>query len=462
MRLLRRKDVNMLEGSIIKGLLAMALPIMLANVIQSMYNIIDMRVLKQFDPGDGLAIGAVSACSNLNSLITSLVIGISTGSNVIVARYIGRKDPESRDRAMHTALAFSIVAGIVLAGTGILGAPYFLTWTNCDPVLLPDAVLYFRMYFAGVPVLLLHNFLASFLRATGDSQRLMATSLTGGAVKVAATFLFVGGIRLGILGVSFATLVSWFVYLGLDLRVLLPKDRAGVRVRPREIRFHKKEMGEILRVGIPAGLQQALYSVANVIIVSTVNTFGKEATAGLGIANQYDNILYQICTAVTVSVMPYVSQNIGAGNVKRAKQAMLRGFCITLCLAGGLGTMSAIFSRQLAGFMSGDPLVIAHAREKMIIISSTYFICGIDRMIGQSLRAMGKPMAATISTMIWMCAFRFFWVYVVYPYLPQGNLTSLYLVWPIGWVLSIVTLLCIFFPTVKKLDKKVALGKNAI
>ena len=460
--MLKRKDVNMLEGSIVKGLLAMALPIMLANVIQSMYNIIDMRVLKQFDPGDGLAIGAVSACGTLTNLITALVIGVSTGSNVIVARYIGRKDPESRDRAMHTALAFSIMAGIILATIGVIGAPYFLTWTNCDPELLPGAVLYFRMYFSGVPILLLHNFLASFLRATGDSRRLMATSLTGGAVKVAGTFLFVGGLRLGIMGVSLATLVSWFVYLGLDLRVLLPKDRAGVRVRPREIRFHKKEMVEILHVGVPAGLQQALYSIANVIIVSTVNTFGKEATTGLGIANQYDNILYQICTAVTVSVMPYVSQNIGAGNVKRAKQSMLRGFFITFSLGGGLGALSAIFSRELASFMSGDPLVIAHAREKMIIISSTYFLCGTDRIIGQSLRAMGKPMAATISTMVWMCAFRFFWVYVVYPFLPQGNLTSLYLVWPIGWLLSIFTLLCVFFPTVKKLGEKAALGNTAI
>ena len=452
----------MLEGSIVKGLLAMALPIMIANVIQSMYNIIDMRVLKQFDPGDGLAIGAVSACSNLTNLITALVIGVSTGSNVIVARYIGRKDPESRDRSMHTALAFSMIAGITLTIIGIVGAPHFLKWTNCSSELLPDATLYFRMYFGGVPVLFLHNFLASFLRATGDSRRLMATSLTGGAVKVASTFLFVGGLRLGILGVSFATLLSWVVYLALDLRVLLPKDRSAVQIRIKDIRFHKKEMLEILHVGVPAGLQQALYSIANVIIVSTVNTFGKEATTGLGIANQYDNILYQICTAVTSSVIPYVSQNIGANNVKRAKQAMLRGFFITLSLGGGLGALSAIFSHSLASFMSGDPLVIAHAREKMVIISSTYFLCGTDRIVGQSLRAMGKPLVATISTMVWMCAFRFFWVYVVYPYLPQGNLTSLYLVWPIGWLLSIVCLLCVFFPTVKKLGQRAALGNAAI
>ena len=460
--MLKRKDVNMLEGSIVKGLLAMALPTMLANVVQSMYSIVDMRVLKMFDPGDGLAIGAVSACGNLTSLITALVIGIATGSNVIVSRYIGRKDPESRDKAMHTALAFSILAGIVLSLIGVIGAPYFLTWTNTDPDLMSQAVLYFRMYFGGVMILLSHNFLGSFLRASGDSRRLMATSLTGGAVKVIGTVVFVGGFKLGILGVSLATLVSWCVYVGLDLRVLLPKGRAPVQVRLKEVRFHKKEMKEILHVGVPAGLQQALYSIANVIIVSTVNTFGKEATTGLGIANQYDGILYQICTAVTVSVMPYVSQNIGAGNVKRAKQAMVRGFLITFCIAGGLGALSATFSHSLAGFMTGNPHAIVHAQEKMVIISSTYFLCGIDRMIGQSLRAMGKPMAATISTMVWMCAFRFFWVYVVYPFLPQGSLTSLYMVWPIGWTLSIITLLCIFFPTVKKLDKKAAESKMII
>ena len=144
--------------------------------------------------------------------------------------------------------------------------------------------------------------------------------------------------------------------------------------------------------------------------------------------------------------------NMLEGSIVKGLLAMQRGFCIALCL----GALSAIFSRELSGFMSGDPLVIAHAWEKMVIISSTYFLCGTDRIIGQSLRAMGKPMAATVSTMVWMCAFRFFWVYVVYPFLPQGNLTSLYLVWPIGWLLSICTLLCVFFPTVRKLGKKVA------
>ena len=444
---MRRKDVNMLEGSIVKGLLAMALPIMLANVIQSMYNIIDMRVLKQFDPGDGLAIGAVSACGTLINLITSLVIGISTGSNVIVARYIGRKDPESRDRAMHTALSFSLIAGITLTVIGIIGAPYFLTWTNCSPELLPNAVLYFRMYFGGVPILFLHNFLASFLRATGDSRRLMATSLTGGAVKVVATFLFVGGLRLGILGVSCATLVSWFIYLALDLRVLLPKGRAAVQVRIKDIRFHKKEMLEILHIGVPAGLQQALYSIANVIIVSTVNTFGKEATAGLGIANQYDNILYQICTAVTTSVMPYVSQNMGAHNVKRAVQSIWKGVWLTVCIGASFGALSALFSRPLASVMSEDETVIMFARQKMIMISSTYFICGINDIVCAALRGMGRSLSPTIATLVFMCILRFVWVYWIFPLLP--NLTFLYFVWPIGWVLSIITLLFVLVPTVK-------------
>ena len=218
----------------------------------------------------------------------------------------------------------------------------------------------------------------------------------------------------------------------------------------------------MLYIGVPSGLQQALYSVANVIITATVNSFGPEATTGISIANNFDGILYQIVTATALAVMPYVSQNIGAKNVKRALQSVWRGILITICLGASFGALSALFSYQLSSIMSSDPIVIGYSQQKMVIISSTYFICGIDRMIGQSLRAMGKPMAATISTMIWMCAFRFFWVYVVYPYLPQGNLTSLYLVWPIGWALSICTLLCVFLPTVRNLEKKQQLSKSVI
>ena len=200
---------------------------------------------------------------------------------------------------------------------------------------------------------------------------------------------------------------------------------------------------------MPAGLQSCLYSVANVIISATVNSFGPEATTGISIANNYDGILYQICHATSLAVMPYVSQNVGAGNVTRAISSVKKGILITVCLGATFGALSACFAVPLSSVMSSDPVVIAYSQQKMIIISSTYFICGINDIFGAALRGMGKPMVATVSTLVYMCLFRFVWVYLIFPLLP--NLTFLYLVWPIGWVLSIITLLFVFVPTAKKL-----------
>ena len=415
-----RKDVNMLSGSIIKGILTIAIPVMIMNVATSLFNIIDMTVLKTY----GGAVGAVGVCGTLISLITGLVIGVSSGSNVIIARYIGRKDPASVDRAINTAMAFSIAAGIALAIIGVVGAPLFLNWNNCPDELLADASLYFRMYFAGVPILMVYNFCASILRSSGDSLRPMIFLIIGGVVKVLSNLLFVGVFKMGVEGVAFATIISWCVFATLGLTALI-RNKGAVKLCVRNIRFYRREMGQILHIGIPAGMQQALYSIANVIITAEVNKLGPAATTGMSISGNFDGILYQISVATSLAIMPYVSQNIGAGN------------------------------RQLSGIMSSDPEAIKYSMQKMVLISSTYFICGINEILGAALRSMGKPLSSTISVMIWMCAFRFVWVYLIYPLFPK-SLTYLYLVWPIGWVMSSLTLLFVLIPTVKKLKRKAA------
>lgn len=448
---MRKNDVNMLSGSITKGLFTISIPIMVMNVLQSLFNIVDMTILKSYDPGNGIAIGAVGVCGSLITLITGLVIGVATGANVTIAKNIGRKDQDSIDRAVGSAIMFSIVAGLALALIGISGAALFLQWTNCPDRLLSEATRYFRLYFAGVPILMVYNFCASILRSSGDSRRPMVFLTIGGVVKVLLTYLFVAQFELGVGGVAFATIISWGVTAVLGLTVLI-RNKGVVRLQAKHLRFYKTELSQILHIGIPDGLQRGLYSVANVIITATVNSFGPEATTGISIANNYDGILYQICTATALAVMPYVSQNIGAKNVKRAMQSVWKGILITTCLGASFGSLSAIFSKQLASIMSSDPAVIAYAQQKMILISSTYFICGINDIFGAALRGMGKPVASTTTTLLYMCAFRFVWVYLIFPLLP--NLTFLYLVWPIGWILSIITLLFIFFPTTKKLKQE--------
>ncbi len=437
----------MLQGSIFKGLLAIALPIMLMNVTQSLFNVVDMTVLKIFDTGDGYAVGAVGSCGMLISLVSGLVIGISAGSNVIVAKHIGRGEQESTERAMGASIFFSLVGGGLLLAVGVTCARTFLVWPNCPAELLDGATLYFQLYFAGAPILALYSFAAAILRAAGDSKSPMVYLILGGVAKLVFNLLFVGAFSMGVAGTAFATLISWSVTAVLSILALI-RFRGTVRLKLKRIRPYAIELKEILLVGVPAGLQQGLYSIANVVITSTVNTFGPDAATGISIANQFDNILYQISVAPSLAVMPYVSQNIARGNVKRASRAVSRGMLITVALGASFGALSAIFSPQLSSLMSDSAAVIDYSCQKMMIISSTYFICGINEIMGASLRGMGKPIVPTIATFVFMCALRFLWVYAIFPLFP--NLTFLYLVWPIGWVLSIATLLLFFFPTLRR------------
>ncbi len=442
-----KKDVNMLSGSIVKGILTIAFPIMIMNVLQSLFNIVDMTVLKTYDT-DGMSVGAVGACSTLITLISNLVIGIATGANVVVAKHLGRRDTFHAEKAAGTAIAFSIVAGVALTVIGVSGADLFLRWVNCPEELLSRAVLYFRLYFAGVPILMVYNFCSAILRSSGNSGQIMTISLVGGVVKLVSTYLFVAVFRMGIPGVSAATILSWCVYLFMGLYALTRKD-STVRIRKEYIRFEMDELKATLHIGVPTGLQMGLYAIANVIISATVNSFGKEATTGISIANTFDGVMYNVSHATSLAVLPYVSQNIGAGNVKRATQSVWKGIFVTICIGGTLGGLSAIFAPQLSSIMSDDPVVIAYSCQKMVLISATYFICGINDIFSAALRGMGKPLVPTITTLIFMCAFRFFWVYVVFPLVP--NLTFLYLVWPIGWVACIIIALFVFFPRVKYL-----------
>ncbi|MBO5347114.1 MAG: MATE family efflux transporter [Lachnospiraceae bacterium] len=444
-----RKEVNMLSGSIVKGLLTIAIPIMVMNVGQSLFNIVDMTILKTYGTSEGM-VGAVGACSTLISLITGLLIGCSTGANVVIARYIGQGSEEHVEKAVGTSILFSVIGGLLLLVVGVSFAETFLRWTNCPEELLAEAALYFRLYFAGVPILMIYNFCAAILRSAGDSRRPMIFLLLGGAVKVILTYIFVAVFHLAIVGVACSTIISWAVTAALAVYVLLKNDGA-VKIKVNRIRLYKQELSSILGIGIPAGLQQALYSVANVVISATVNSFGAEATTGISIANNFDIVLYHISTATSLAVMPYVSQNVAKGNIKRATQTVKKGIMITVCLGATFGALSAVFSAELSSIMSSEPAVIAYSQQKMIIISSTYFLCGINEIMGAALRGMGRPTIPTIATLIFMCAIRFPWVYLVFPHF--RNLTFLYLIWPIGWVLSIIMLLCFYVPTVKKLSE---------
>ena len=441
------KERSILSGSVFKGLLFMAIPIMAMNAFQTLFGIIDMTVLGIMV--DDNAVGAVGSSGMLISLTTGLLIGIATGSTVVVARHISRNESEALNKAVGTSVLFALISGILLMIMGILGAKTLLIWINCPESLLKDAARYFRMYFCAVPFLLLYNFCAAILRANGDTKRPMIFLLTGGIVKITLNFTITALFDVTVEGVAIATIASNLVASLLTFRALL-KGNTVVKFRFKYFKIYKDELKEILFIGVPAGLQSALYSLANTVISATVNTFGAAATKGISIANQFDGVLYQISIATSYATVSYVSQNVAVGNIKRVKESIYKSILITVLFGTTFGTLSAVFSGSLSGIMSQDPEVIAYSMQKMMIISSTYFICGINEVMCSTMRGMGRPMVPMVLTFIYMCVLRFVWVYGVFPFYP--NLTFLYLVWPIGWALSIITTLFFYFPTIKRLQ----------
>lgn len=464
LKLGNKKEVNMLSGPVFKGLMTIAIPIMIMNVLQSLFNIIDMTILKMYDTDGGYSVGAVGACGTLISCITGLAIGVSAGANVVIARYIGKGDKDGIEKSVSTALIFSVMCGVVLLIIGVSLAGVFLGFVNCPTRFFDKAVLYFRLYFFGVPILLLYNFSASILRSSGDTRRPMIFSITGGIVKVALTFLFIAVFKMEIVGVALATIVSWVIMAVLGF-ITLVRNGGVLKINFKKFRIYGKQLKEMLRIGIPAGLQQVMYSLANLVIAGAVNNYGSDeimkanASTGISIANQFDGILYQIAVGPSYAVMPYVSQNVGAKNMKRAREAILKGLLLTTIFAGGLGVLSAIFSGPLSSIMSSNPQVIAFSQQKMMLVSSTYFICGYNEILGASLKGMGKPIIPMISTMIFMCGIRFPWVWFIYPLFK--NLTFLYTIWPIGWILSITMVVSFLIPTTKKLEKQMKKEKES-
>ncbi|MBR2861192.1 MAG: MATE family efflux transporter [Clostridia bacterium] len=445
-----KKHVDMLSGPITKGLFTMTLPIMIMNVIQSLFTLIDMTVLNTFG-SDPSAVGSVGACGVLITLITGLLVGISTGSTVIIARFLGQNDSARTEKAAGTSIFLALIGGAILFCVGLSCSEFFLNLTNCPPSLLPKASLYFKLYFAGSPILILTYFFASNLNAQGDSTRPMIFSVLGGVAKIVFDFIFIYLFKMSVEGVACATIISWIVTASLSFSALY-SSHSNTRIQFSKIRPYFKEIKEILAIGIPAGVEQAAYAIANVIIAATVNSFGAAATTGISIANIFDGILYNISVAPAVAVTAFVSQNIGNNNVKRATKSIFSGILITVSLGATIGALSAIFAPQLSSIMSSDPEAIAFSAQKMVIVSSTYFICGIYHIIGGGLRGIKKPLSMTISTLLFMCVLRFVWVYLIFPLVP--NLTFLYLVWPIGWVLCIITMLFVLIPEIRKLKKE--------
>lgn len=439
------KSVNMTQGPILKQLLLFAVPIYLTNLLQNLYNAADSLIVGQFCGGDALA--AVGTTAPICWCLIGLFLGISTGGSVVVSKYFGAGDGAKVHRAVHTCLSLSVVCGGLISVLGVLFTPSILHLMNTDPVILADAQMYLRIYFGGSFFLIVYNMGAGILRAVGDSRHPLVFLACAAVTNVALDLLFVGVFRWGVAGAALATVGSQFVSALLVILTLL-RSQGSFRLMPRELRFAAADTADVLKIGLPAGLQTAIINFSNIIIQTFINSYGAAATAGSTAAGKLDDFILIISSSIGLALMTFAGQNVGAGDFKRVKKGTLTALALTAGLMFALGMLASAARYKLVGLFvdSTDPnyeAIVAYGAAKVFYIGTFYFIAGICDIFSSTLRSCGSPILPMVSSFFWMCAFRIVWIYwlrFLVPAVDTSSIESIFIVYPLSFVLNVITL----------------------
>lgn len=424
-------EIDMCSGSLFPKILMFSIPLMLSSILQLLFNAADMVVVGRFAGSTALA--AVGANASLINLLTNLFIGFSVGANVLVARFYGAKKEGEISETVHTAVVLSVVCGLGLMVFGMLVAPQILVVMGTPGDVLGQAVLYIRIYFAGMPVILLYNFGSSILRAVGDTQRPLYYLFGAGIINIVLNLIFVIGFHLGVAGVALATVISQVVSAGLILRCLMHME-GGCRVELKNLRMKKEKVLQIVRIGLPAGLQGTVFSLSNVLIQSSVNSFGSVAMAGNTAASNIEGFIYMAMNSYHQTALSFTSQNFGAGNYKRIGKVLAECLAMVTGVGLGLGWAAYLSGNWLLGIYSSDPKVIEVGLLRLSVICTTYCLCGIMDVLVGELRGLGYAVMPMVVSLLGACGFRILWIFTVF----QGHrsLWVLYLSYPVSWVLT--------------------------
>lgn len=443
-------EMNMCEGKIFGKLVVYALPLVLTNVLQLLFNAADVAVLGIFVSDD--AVAAVGATGALINLIIGLFVGLSVGANVLVARFSGEQNVDSAHKTVGTSVIVSLIAGIILAFIGYFFAGTFLEWTKCDPDVLDMATKYLKIYFIGMPIMMLYNFCASILRAVGDTMRPLIFLIIGGVVNIGLNIFFILVLDKTVEGVAIATVVSQGISAVLSVIVLL-KGEGYARLDMKKFRIYMPELKEMIRIGLPAGLQGCVFSISNVLIQSTINTFSKTYMTANTVASQFDGFIYNAMNAVALSCLAFVSQNYGARKFDRIRMVVRQSVLLVTVIGLAVGGGIILFSAQLCGLITDDPEIIRIAQNRLYILASTYFTCGIMDVLSNFMRGLGKSTTAMIVSLSGSCLFRIIWLKTVY--LLNPTIEMVYIVYPISWVLTIGVYMIMYFPTLNRAKREV-------
>ncbi len=421
----------MTSGPIWKRMVFFALPLMLGNLFQQMYNTVDSLIVGNFLGSSALA--AVSSSGSLIFMLIGFISGIASGAGVIVARFFGAQDEENLHRTVHTTVAFGLVAGVLMTAAGMIFSPQILIWMDTPESVMENSVTYLQIYFSGSLGFVMYNVFVGILQAVGDSRHPLYYLIASSVINLVLDLVFIEFFHTGVGGAALATVISQVVSALLCL-IQLMKTRESYRVRIKDIRFDGKILVQIIRIGLPSGVQNSIIAFANVIVQSYINAFGEMAMAGYGAYTKVEGFGFLPINSFTMALTTFVGQNLGAKQFDRTRKGARFGVSVTIILAELIGVLVFIFAPQLIAAFDSTPEVIQFGIDKARTAALFYCLLAYSHSIAAVLRGAGKAMIPMIIMMVFWCAIRVTFLAVMIP-LTQ-SIQAVYWVYPLTWALS--------------------------
>ena len=435
-----RYSIDMCNGPLLKKMLLFSIPLALSSILQLLFNAADLVVVSRF-AGDN-AMAAVGANSSIINLLVTLFLGLSVGANVQAARERGAGLKEELSRTVHTAMTLSLVGGILLIFVGVFGAKR----------ILDQAVLYLRIYFLGMPANMVYNFGAALLRSVGDTRRPLVYLTIAGVVNVCLNLVLVIVFHMDVAGVGIATVSSQVVSAVLVVRCMMKED-GDVHLNLRQLRIHKDKMKNILRVGLPAGLQGTLFSLSNVVIQSSVNSFGEIVVAGNAAALNVEGFLYCIEGSLQQATMSFTSQNLGAGKRERLPRILATAAGCMAAASVLIIVVCSLFGESVLSIYSQTPEVLEIANLRLGFMSKMYGLAGMMDILVGALRGMGQSVIPMIISLVGVCGFRLVWIATVFRIPEYHHILTIYTAYPVTWTITALTQFTCWIILMKRLNK---------
>ena len=430
----------MTQGSVWRHIVRFALPVLWGNLFQQLYNVVDSLVVGNFLGSDALA--AVGSSSSLIFLLIGLFSGIFTGAGVVIARYFGARDDQNLRIAVHTTVAFGLVSGAAITVLGLLLVPQLLVWMGTPQSVLPNSILYFRIYFSGAIFVVMYNTAAGIFQAVGDSRHPLYYLITSSVINIVLDLLFVAGFGMGVEGAALATVISQAVSATLGFHRLM--HTTGVyRVWPRKVRFHLSMLRQVLGMGLPSGLQNSIIAIANVVVQSSINLYGAHAMAGCGAHAKIEGFAFLPINAFALAMATFIGQNLGAGEFDRAKKGARFGILTSMVMAEVVGVAVYILAPVLVSLFNSDPEVIRYGAMMSRTLTLFYFLLAFSHAVAGVMRGAGRAIVPMVVMLVCWCLIRV--SYITFFARTSGDIKNVFWAYPLTWSLSSVAFLIYYF-----------------